>query len=188
VEAAPIPAGSTIVTPSRPIQVVVMGVAGSGKSAVADALGRALGVEVIEGDAHHPRANLDRMAAGRPLTDADREPWLRTLAGLLATRHADGRATVLACSALRRRYRDILRSGVPEDAVVFIELDAAPDVVARRLDVRVGHFMPPSLLPSQFDALEPLGSDEAGIRLDASRPLERVVADALAVVESTSAG
>lgn len=165
-----------------------MGVAGSGKSAVAVALGSALGVEVIEGDAHHASANVERMAAGRPLTDDDREPWLRTLAGLLATRHADGRSTILACSALRRPYRDILRSRVPDDAVVFIELDVAPDVVAARLDARVGHFMPPSLLTSQFDALEPLGSDEAGARLDASRPLERVVADALAVLGTTAAG
>jgi gluconokinase len=164
-----------------------MGVAGSGKSVVATALGRALGVEVIEGDAHHPPANVASMAAGRPLTDDDREPWLRMLAGLLATRQADGRATILACSALRRPYRDILRSGVPADAVVFIELDAAPSVIVSRLDARVGHFMPPSLLPSQFDALEPLGSDETGGRVDASRPLERVVADALALIEGSVA-
>lgn len=162
------------------VHVVVMGVSGSGKSAVAEAVGRALGSEVIEGDALHPADNVAKMAAGVPLTDADREPWLRDLAALTADRHAAGRSTVLACSALRRAYRDVLRSGVPVGASFVVHLAVSASTAMDRMAGRAGHFMPTALAGSQFAALEPLDADEPGITVDAERPLPEVVAAALA--------
>ena len=130
--------------------VIVMGVAGSGKSSVASALGEALDLEVIDGDAYHPQSNIDKMAAGIPLTDEDRRPWLETLAGLIGARHVAGVGTVLACSALRRAYRDILRATVPNDESFVVMLDADAEILRERMADRSGHFMPVSLLDSQL--------------------------------------
>ena len=162
------------------VHVVVMGVSGSGKSAVAAGLGRVLGFEVIEGDAFHPADNVAKMAAGVPLTDADREPWLDGLAALTAERHVVERSTVLACSALRRAYREVLRSEVPVGASFVVHLAVGESTVAARMAGRSGHFMPAALVGSQFAALEPLEADEAGVTVDAERPLPEVVAAALA--------
>lgn len=138
-------------------KIVVMGVAGCGKSTLGRQLARSLRTELIEGDEHHPRANLEKMAAGIALQDADRWPWLERLGKELRDR--DGHA-VLSCSALKRRYRDLLRTAVPELRIVY--LDISREHAAQRVAARPGHVFPASLVASQFDALEsPVG--EAGV-------------------------
>jgi gluconokinase len=164
--------------------LIVMGVAGSGKSSVASALGDALGLEVIEGDAYHPQSNIDKMAAGIALTDEDRRPWLGSLAELVGARHMAGVGTVLACSALRRSYRDILRATVPSDQSFVIELDADAETLRERMAERTGHFMPVSLLESQLATLEPLQPDERGAVIDVTPPLDVVIEMALSVLRS----
>ena len=166
--------------------VIVMGVSGSGKSAVGARLAAELGFEFMEGDDHHPLANVEKMAAGIPLTEDDRRPWLDALARLLAERHRRGVATVLACSALRRGYRDVLRAAVPPGETFVIELDADAATLEARMRHRRGHYMPASLLTSQLATLEPLERDEAGATLDATRPLDLVVADAATAVLSAT--
>lgn len=147
-----------------------MGVSGSGKSTVAEALARRLGVPFADADAFHPHANIATMTAGTPLTDDDRYPWLDAVGHWLA-RHNDG--GVMSCSALKRRYRDQLRSQCPR--VKFLHLRGSPELIARRQAGRTDHFMPPSLLQSQFDALEPLGADEHGMAVDTGRSVEAIV-------------
>jgi gluconokinase len=141
-----------------------MGVSGCGKTTVGEGLAEALGWRFDEGDQHHPPANVAKMAAHVPLDDADRWPWLRTLAGLIAGHEAAGRSSVLTCSALKRSYRDLLRTGAPR--VRFVHLDGDPAILQERLAARVGHFFPPDLLASQLAALEPLGPGEDGIVVD----------------------
>ena len=162
-----------------------MGVSGSGKTTVGERLAKELGFELIEGDDYHPPANVAKMADGIPLTDEDRRPWLRTLAELLADRHGRGQGTILACSALRRSYRDILRSAVPDDASFFILLEADEKTLRSRMKSRKGHYMPPALLDSQLATLEPLEGDEPGVTLDATQPLDIVVDEALSALRST---
>jgi len=130
-----------------------MGVAGAGKSLIGAELARALDVAFVDGDDYHPASNVEKMAAGVPLTDADRSSWLATLGERLRVAHETQRGLVLACSALKRAYRDQLRSaaGAP---VQFILLQGARDVIADRLAQRRGHFMPASMLDSQFATLE----------------------------------
>jgi gluconokinase len=141
--------------------VVVMGVSGSGKTTVAVELALRLGWEFEEGDEHHPPANVEKMRAGVPLDDADREPWLRELAAWIGERERAGTSCVLTCSALKRNFRDLLRSGT--DAVWFVHVDVPETVLRERLTRRTGHYMPASLLESQLAILEPLGDDEPGI-------------------------
>jgi gluconokinase len=138
--------------------VVVMGVSGSGKSTVGTMLADRLGVPYAEADSFHPPANVRKMAAGTPLDDEDRRPWLDAIAGWLSE-HADG-GGVVSCSALRRRYRDRLRASGAR--MFFLHLDGSEELIARRLAERKGHFMPRSLLRSQFATLEPLEPDEQG--------------------------
>lgn len=133
-------------------RVVVMGVSGSGKSTVAALLAHTLGVEFVEGDAWHSPANVAKMAAGQPLTDADRQGWLEALAGRIAGAVAQRQGLVLACSALKRSYRDILRRGAP--GLPFVLLHGERAVLAQRLAGRQGHYMPPALLDSQLATLE----------------------------------
>jgi gluconokinase len=162
--------------------VLVMGVSGSGKSAVGQPLARRLGFESIEGDEFHPAANIQKMRAGIALTDADREPWLAALGAVLANRHARGISTVLACSALRRAYRDRLRSAVPAAESFVLHLAAPAASLRPRIEARRGHYMPASLLDSQLATLEPLEPDEVGTTIDATPPQPQVVDAAIAAV------
>jgi gluconokinase len=157
--------------------VVVMGVSGVGKTTIGKRLAEALGARLLEGDDFHPKANIEKMSRGEALTDADRKPWLERLAAELDASRAKGESVVLTCSALRRSYRDILRAG--HDDVEFVFLDAAQSVIQKRIDARKGHFMPPSLLDSQFAALERPGTDERAVRGDATQPPEAIVASVL---------
>jgi gluconokinase len=153
-----------------------MGVSGSGKSTVGALLARALQVPFLEGDSFHPPANVERMAAGIPLTDADREGWLQALAAQLKQHAAGG--VVLSCSALKSRYRDVLRSGAPD--LALIHLSGRPEVLAQRMTGRSGHYMPPSLLASQLATLEPPQVDEDALTLDIGRAPQALVHAALA--------
>jgi len=137
---------------------VVMGVSGSGKTVIGSALARSLGVEFVEGDDFHPEENVKRMASGIALTDEDRAPWLRSIAARLRAAKDAGTGLVVSCSALKRSYRDLLRTEAGE--VRFIFLKGTRALIAGRLATRSGHFMPSSLLDSQFAALEEPGPDE----------------------------
>ena len=163
------------------VAIVVMGIAGSGKSTIGVPLARSLRVPYIEADDFHSPVNRLKMASGRPLTDEDREPWLDTVSQLL--RDHVGTGFVTACSALRRNYRDRLRAAVPETWFLHLVLDEA--TAARRVAARSTHFMPATLVPSQLAALEPL-EDEAGFAVDATRPPEQILATALAHVPAGS--
>ena len=149
----------------RLTSLVLMGVAGSGKSSVMAALEARLGWPALEGDSLHPPSNVAKMAAGVPLTDADRAPWLDAIGRWIDEREAKRRSALVTCSALRRSYRDRLREGHP--SVWFVHLAATPDVLAARMAQREGHFMPVSLLASQLATLEPLTPDEPGTTIEA---------------------
>jgi gluconokinase len=155
-------------------QVVVMGVAGTGKSTIAALVADHLGARLIEGDSYHPRSNIEKMAAGRPLTEEDRRPWLEQLAELLDGDRRQGRSTVLACSALRRAHRDTLRGGRPPSGLFLVHLHADVTVLEERMRHR-HHFMPTSLLRSQLDVLEPLEEDERGVVIDVASDVESVM-------------
>lgn len=155
----------TDVTPTR--HVVVMGVSGCGKTTVASRIAAATGFLFAEADEFHTAANVAKMSAGVPLEDVDRWPWLRSLAGWMTERARAGESTVIACSALKRSYRDVLSDGPP--SVDFVHLDGPPELVRARLSARVGHYMPASLLDSQVATLEPLEADERGVVLDVSQ-------------------
>lgn len=155
------------------LHVVVMGVSGTGKSTVAQGVAAALNLLVAEGDDFHPPANIAKMSAGVPLDDDDRRPWLTALAGWTGERHAEGTSTVVTCSALKRSYRDILRSGVPE-STLFVHLVGSREVLERRM-TRRAHFMPVSLLDSQLATLQPLEPDEDGLVVDTDQPVGAVV-------------
>ena len=150
--------------------IVAMGVSGSGKTTLGRALARELGAEFLEGDRFHPEANVAKMSRGEPLDDADRWPWLDRLAEELARVRKAGGNAVLACSALKRAYRDRLRRGAPELRLLFLKGDQA--MIRERLRARTQHFMPPGLLDSQFAALEEPGPDESPIVIDVTPPLE----------------
>jgi gluconokinase len=154
--------------------IVVMGVAGSGKSTIADMFAQQLGWTRIEGDDLHAPENVAKMAAGAPLTDADREPWLRLICQRINQTQGN---QVITCSALRRSYREILRTA--DARVRFLHPSGSTEVLAARLGARTDHFMPPSLLTSQLDALEPLTPDEDGVVVDIKGTPTKIVARAL---------
>lgn len=137
---------------------VVMGVSGSGKSTVGKLIAEKLGAQFAEGDSFHPPENVEKMRHGHPLDDNDRAPWLAAMAAAIRDWNARGETVVLSCSALKRRYRDVLRTG---GDVRFIHFAGDKALIAKRLANRKGHYMPASLLDSQFAALEPPGADEA---------------------------
>jgi carbohydrate kinase (thermoresistant glucokinase family) len=159
-------------------RIVVMGVAGCGKTTVGRLLADALGWAFVEGDDLHPAANVDKMAAGRPLDDGDRWPWLDRIARRIEIACANRAGLVLACSALRRSYRDSLRTADPRLSVVH--LTGAPDLLAERLKTRQGHFMPVSLLRSQLATLEAPTADEQVLTLDISGDAASLAAQAAA--------
>ena len=159
--------------PGAERRIVVLGVSGSGKTTVGEALAARLGSGFVDADDLHPPASVAKMAAGIPLTDEDREPWLRAVAGVLAEARAEGRGLVVACSALRRRYRDQLRVGDPE--LLCLLLDGSRELLESRLRARRGHFMPADLLDSQLATLEPLVADERGTVLDLAVPVADLV-------------
>lgn len=158
--------------------VVVMGVAGCGKSTIGRLLAERLGVSYAEADDFHPPANIAKMAAGQPLDDDDRRPWLTAIAGWIRDRGRAGEGGVVSCSALKRRYRDVLcEAGAP---VWFLHLTVERELVGERVAARSDHFMPVSLVDSQFQALEPLQPDEPGVAVDASATPEEIVREAVA--------
>lgn len=154
-----------------------MGVAGCGKSAVGIALAATLNAVFIEGDRLHPPENVARMASGEPLTDRLREGWLDAIGERIAASLGKGQSVVAACSALKRSYRDRLRGFCAD--IVFLYLEIDPTTARRRVASRKGHFMPASLVDSQFAILEPPGRDERALTIDATRPVADVVADAM---------
>ncbi|WP_311215454.1 gluconokinase, GntK/IdnK-type [Arthrobacter sp. WCS2018Hpa-5a] len=162
--------------------IVVMGVAGCGKSTVGAALAERLGAGFLDGDSLHPQANIDKMAAGTPLNDDDRAPWLAEIGRRFP---ASNSALVIACSALKRSYRDIIRSADP--SVVFVHLHGTRELLNARMTARPGHFMPASLLDSQLATLQPLEDDEAGIVVDIASPVEDIVNDVYAGLTGQSA-
>ncbi|KQU28554.1 hypothetical protein ASG69_07520 [Rhodococcus sp. Leaf225] len=156
-----------------------MGVSGTGKTTVGSALATTLGSTFIEGDTFHPKANIDKMSAGHPLNDDDRRPWLAAVAGEIERVAGEGGTSVTACSALTRRYRDWLRGGCHD--LFFVHLQADYDTLLDRMSRRK-HFMPPSLLQSQFDTLEDLQADEHGAGVPDVDGVEKVVAAAVKAV------
>jgi gluconokinase len=160
--------------------IVVMGVAGVGKTTVAQALAERLGLPYGEADDFHPAGNIAKMAAGVPLDDADREPWLRAIGGWLAERVAAGTGGVVTCSALKRSYRDLLRQACP--GAFFLHLTGSNALIEERLAHRSGHFMKSQMLDSQLAILEPLAADENGAVLDVGPSPETLVESAAALV------
>ncbi|MDJ1115461.1 gluconokinase [Microbacterium dauci] len=159
--------------PTRPPRVVVMGVSASGKSSVGRALADRLGVAFADADDLHPAANIEKMSAGIPLNDDDRWPWLDLTVARLGSEPG---GMVIACSALRRAYRDRIVASAPD--VVFVHLTGSVELLAQRAKERLDHFMPAALLTSQLETLEDLEDDEPGFALDFSRPVAELVEEA----------
>ena len=160
-----------------PCALVVMGVSGSGKSTVGEALATQLGWRYEDGDAFHPEGNVAKMRAGHPLTDEDRWPWLRAIADEIDRVCQSSDHVVIACSALRRAYRDVLLHGRKDVCLVF--LDGTEPLIGDRLSHRKGHFMPPGLLASQFATLEPPDADEPAVRVSIDASVTKIVDDVL---------
>lgn len=161
-----------------PCVVVVMGVSSTGKTQVGTRLSRRLGWGFVEGDDLHPEANIAKMAAGTPLTDDDRWPWLRAIVTHVREAVERDGPVVVTCSALRRSYRDVLRGADPDGEVFFVHLHGTFTLLAERMGRREGHFMPPALLQSQFETLEPLDPDETGALVDVTPPVHEVAEQA----------
>lgn len=162
--------------------LIVAGVAGSGKTTVGTLLADRLGWQFADADAFHPAANIARMRAGVPLTDADREPWLRAVAAWMDSQISAGRSGVITCSALKRAYRDHLLAGRP--AATMVLLDVSRDVLAGRLTSRHGHFFPEKLLDSQLADLEPPAPDERVMTVPADGDAEQIAARILGSLDA----
>ena len=158
---------------ATPCALVVMGVSGSGKSTIAERLAARLGWRFEDGDKYHPPANVAKMSAGHPLTDEDRWPWLQAIADEIDRTCKQGEHAVVACSALKRVYRNILVHGRGDVRIVF--LNGTQELIAGRLAARKGHFMPPGLLTSQFKTLEPPQPTERPITVSIDAPVEAIV-------------
>jgi gluconokinase len=170
------------VTPgTAPLALVVMGVSGCGKSTIASMLAGRLGWPYIEGDDLHPPANIEKMKAGTALDDTDRAPWLAAIATEITGLREQGQSCIVTCSALKRRYRQAISGDSPQ--VCFIYLHGSRDLIAQRLAHRLDHFMPASLLDSQFAALEEPGPDENAIRIEIGRKPADAVAAILAALK-----
>lgn len=157
-------------------RVVVMGVSGAGKSTIGALVADALNYPFLDADSLHPLENIRKMADGIPLDDDDRWPWLDLVGHELATTKAAG--IVVACSALKRRYRDAIRAQAPD--TIFLHLDGTLEVLSARLEGRSGHFMPPMLLASQLEALEPMEGDEAAVVVDIAGSMNEILERAVA--------
>ena len=168
--------------PARRVRIVVMGVSGCGKSTLGQAVAQRLGLPFVEGDELHPPRNVALMAAGTPLTDEDRQGWLNAVAARLAA--AGDTGAVVACSALKRSYRDLLRRAAPDLRVVH--LSGSETLLRQRLQARAGHYMPPSLLPSQLQTLEPPAPDEHALTLSIAEETTAMVDLVLHHLESTA--
>lgn len=167
-----------------PRHIVVMGVAGTGKTTVGLAVAEQLGGIFVEGDDYHPQANIDKMSSGVPLDDDDRRPWLEALAERIRELDGQDETSVTGCSALRRIYRDWLRQGDPD--LFFLHLHTDYDTLLDRMQKR-DHWMPPSLLQSQFDTLEMLEEDERGAVVDVGQTVAEVIAESMAALRSGDA-
>ena len=164
-----------------PCALIVMGVSGSGKSTIGEKLAERLGWTFEDGDRFHPAGNVAKMSAGQPLTDEDRWPWLQAIADEIDRVCKAGERAVIACSALKRAYRDILVHG--RDDVRIVYLDGTPDLIASRLAARKGHFMPPGLLASQFGTLEPPAANENPVNVSIDAAVEAIVDDIVRQLE-----
>lgn len=171
-----------VIPEKLPRLFVIMGVAGCGKSTIGMSLAEEIGGIYLEGDALHPPENVEKMSAGIPLTDEDRWPWLNKIA--VEMKQSEG-TVLVGCSALKRVYRDRLRGGCDEP-VMFLHLSGSRELIAERMKQREGHFMPLSLLDSQFAALEPLQNDETGLRIDIDATTEQIVARVVAQLPTSS--
>ena len=156
---------------------VVMGVSGAGKSVIGKPFAKALGLDFVEGDDYHPPENVRKMSSGIPLTDEDRAGWLQALAERIREARDASSGVVVTCSSLKRKYRDVLRAGARPAPLTFIYLRGSREVIAERIGARRGHFMPPALLDSQFEALEEPTPDEDAWVCDVSKPSQEIVAD-----------
>lgn len=157
--------------------MIVMGVSGSGKSTIGTGLADATGLTFLDGDTLHPQANKDKMAAGQPLDDVDRAPWLAIIADRIGTELAAGNPIIVACSALKRKYRDQLRAHAP--SLTFVHLVGTKEVIAARQAKRRHEYMPDALLDSQFAALEPLQADERGVDVSIDQAPQQLIAEVL---------
>jgi carbohydrate kinase (thermoresistant glucokinase family) len=166
---------------TNPVVAVVMGVSGSGKTTVAQGIAAQLGWPVLEGDEFHPPANVAKMHAGIPLDDADRGPWLEAVAAAIDRTLARHQSAIVTCSALKRAYRDVLIG--KRTNVVLIYLRGTHDVIHGRMTRRTGHFMPPSLLPSQLATLEEPGPDENPIVVDVDPPPQVIAQNVIAAMK-----
>lgn len=165
--------------------LIVMGVSGSGKSTIGTALATALGIEFIDGDDLHPRANKAKMAAGHPLNDEDRAPWLEIIAERIGAELSDGHPIVVACSSLKRKYREQLTAYAP--STVFVHLDGERGIISERQSHRVHEYMPNTLLDSQFSTLEPLQEDERKVIVDLTMQPADIVAFVIAQLATIDA-
>ena len=173
-------------TGQLPCALIVMGVSGSGKSTIGDKLAERLGWSYEDGDRFHPASNVAKMSAGQPLTDEDRWPWLQAIADEIDRICMAGGHAVIACSALKRVYRDVLVHGRGDVRIIF--LDGTQELIAARLAQRKGHFMPPGLLASQFKTLEPPGPAEKPVTVSIDAPVEAIVDDVIRQLGLSPAG